>query len=206
MLLQLESHLDLMKLNVIVDERAYAVDVPPQILLEAEEFFRKMDSDMDRGWQMGPEFIENPDKVQRCQIAANKLLTSLSGTNQQMVILMAGYILKRLPGLTGIRIDTGGEMLHTEMIYAKPTNRITPTTASGTASSGRRLGKLEAMEQAGKDVTKVYQVGKSHRFAVRDLRTGEWLESGPMDSEQEAYEKRMQAYKRRLDELTDPSG
>jgi hypothetical protein len=58
------------------------------------------------------------------------------------------------------------------------------------------------MEQAGKDVTKVYQVGRSYRFAVRDLRTGEWLESGPQDSEQEAYEKRMQAYKRRLDELT----
>jgi hypothetical protein len=195
-----------MKLNVVVDERAYAVDVPPEILLEAEEFFRKMDSDMDRGWQMGPEFIENPDKVQRSQIAANKLLTSLSGTNQQLVILMAGYILKRLPGITGIRIDTGGEMLHTEMIYEKPAIRVPPTPASGTASSARRLGKLEAMEQAGKDVTKVYQVGKSHRFAVRDLRTGEWLESGPMDSEQEAYEKRMQAYKRRLDELIDPSG
>ena len=62
------------------------------------------------------------------------------------------------------------------------------------------------MEQAGKDITKVYQVGKSYRFAVRDLRTGEWLESGPMDTEQEAYEKRMQAYKRRLDELTGQAG
>ncbi len=195
-----------MKLNVIVDERTYAVDVPPQILREAEEFFHKMDDDMDHGWQMGPEFIENPDKVQRCQIAANKLLTSLSGTNQQMVILMAGYILNRLPGITGLRIDTGGEMLHTEMIYENPANRLPPTPVSGTAASARRLGKLEAMEQAGKDVTKVYQVGKSHRFAVRDLRTGEWLESDPMDSDQEAYEKRMQAYKRRLDELTDSSG
>jgi hypothetical protein len=194
-----------MKLNVMVDDRAYAVDVPPQILLDAEEFFRKMDSDMDHGWQMGPEFIENPDKVQRCQIAANKLLTSLTGSNQQMVILMAGYMLKRLPGITGIRIDTGGEMLHTEIIYEKPADHAPSTPASGAASSRRRMGKLEAMEQAGKDVTKVYQVGKSHRFAVRDLRTGEWLESGPMDSEQEAYEKRMQAYKRRLDELTNPS-
>ncbi|MHB8622887.1 MAG: hypothetical protein ACYC9J_02160 [Sulfuricaulis sp.] len=195
-----------MKLNVMVDQRAYAVDVPPQILIEAEEFFHKIDSDMDHGWQMGPEFIENPDKIQRCQIAANKLLTSLSSANQQMAILMAGYILKRLPGVTGIRIDTGGEMLHTEMIYEKPINHSPPTLASSNESSARRLGKLEAMEQAGKDVTKVYQVGKSHRFAVRDRHTGEWLESGPMDSEQEAYEKRMQAYKRRLDELTDSSG
>ncbi|GAB4506989.1 MAG: hypothetical protein Tsb0026_00490 [Sulfuricaulis sp.] len=191
-----------MKLNIIVDERALAVDVPPHMLHEAEDFYRKMDSDMDRGWQMGPEFIENPDKVQRCQIAANKLLTSLSSANETMITLMAGYILKRLPGVTGIRIDTGGEMLHTEMLYEKPANVTSTPVSSATTARVQKLGKLEAMEQAGKDVTKVYQVGKTWRFAVRDLKTGEWLESGPMDTEQEAYEKRMRAYKRRLDELT----
>jgi hypothetical protein len=125
------------------------------MLIEAEEFFRKLDVDMDHGWQMGPEFIENPDKLQRCQIAANKLLTSLSGANETMVMLMAGYILKRLPGVAGVRIDTGGEMLHTEMIYDKP------------AALPRRLpapspltGKLEAMEQAGK-CHQAYQVGRA---------------------------------------------
>lgn len=195
-----------MKLDVFVDERNYSVDVPPVMLREAEEFFRKIDEDMDHGWQMGPEFIENPDSVQRCQIAANKLLTSLSGANETMIMLMAGYILKRLPGVTGVRIDTAGEMLHTEMIYDKPVGRPPLTAAPQPSPLSRKLGKLEAMEQAGKDVTKVYQVGKSYRFAVRDLRTGEWLESGPMDTEQEAYEKRMQAYKRRLDELAGQSG
>src|SRR3970282_1739095 len=101
-----------MKLNVVVDDRLYSIKVPPDMLREAEEFFRKMDRDMDRGWQMGPEFIENPDKVQRCQIAANKLLTSLSAANETMITLMAGYIFKRLPGVTGVRIDTGGGMAH----------------------------------------------------------------------------------------------
>jgi hypothetical protein len=188
------------KLNVIVDERALAVDVPPHMLHEAEDFYRTLDRDMDRGWQMGPEFIENPDKLQRCQIAANKLLTSLSAANETMITLMAGYILKRLPGVTGVRIDTGGEMLHTEMLYEKPASAAPAPVPA--AAHAQKLGKLEAMEQAGKDVTKVYQVGKTWRFAVRDLETGEWLESGPMDTEQEAYEKRMRAYKRRLDELT----
>ena len=190
-----------MKLNVIVDERALAVDVPPHMLHEAEDFYRTMDRDMDHGWQMGPEFIENPDKVQRCQIAANKLLTSLSTANETMITLMAGYILKQLPGVTGVRIDTAGEMLHTELLYAKPVSAPAKVPATS-AARAQKLGKLEAMEQAGKDVTKVYPVGKSYRFAVRDLKTGEWLESGPMETEQEAYEKRMQAYKRRLDELT----
>ncbi len=191
-----------MKLNVIIDERALAVDVPPHMLHEAEDFYRTMDRDMDHGWQMGPEFIENPDKMQRCQIAANKLLTSLSSANETMITLMAGYILKRLPGVTGVRIDTGGEMLHTELLYEKPASTAPAPASASTAPRTQKLGKLDAMEQAGKDVTKVYQVGKSYRFAERDLKTGEWLESGPMETEQEAYEKRMQAYKRRLDELT----
>jgi hypothetical protein len=176
-----------MKLNVIVDQRTFPIEVPPALLHEAEEFFRKIDQDMDHGWQMGPEFIENPDSVQRCQIAANKLLVSLSGANETMVKLMAGYILKRLPGVVGVRIDTTGEMLNTEFLYGH--------------ASARPLSKLEAMEQAGKDVTKVYRVGTSYRYAVRDTKTGEWIESAPMETEQEAYEKRMQAYKRRLDEL-----
>ena len=193
-----------MKLNIIVDERALAVDVPPHMLHEAEDFYRKMDSDMDHGWQMGPEFIENPDKEQRCQIAANKLLTSLSTANETMITLMAGYILKQLPGITGVRIDTAGEMLHTELLYEKPA-KTASATAPPAAPRTQKLGKLEAMEQAGKDVTKVYKVGKTYRFAVRDLKTGEWLESGPMETEQEAYEKRMRAYKRRLDELTGQS-
>jgi hypothetical protein len=93
-------------------------------------------------------------------------------------------------------------MLHTEMLYEKPASAAPAPTLADTATHTEKLGKLEAMEQAGKDVTKVYQVGKTWRFAVRDLKTGEWLESGPMDTEQEAYEKRMRAYKRRLDELT----
>jgi len=144
-----------MKLDVIVDERNYSVDVPPAMLREAEEFFRKIDKDMDHGWQMGPEFIEKPDNVQRCQIAANKLLTSLSGANETMIMLMAGYILKRLPGVTGVRIDTAGEMLHTEMIYDKPAARPPLTAAPQPSPLSRKLGKLEAMEQAGKDITSI---------------------------------------------------
>jgi hypothetical protein len=193
-----------MKLKVIVDERVYAIDVPAPMIAEAEEFFQKMDSDMDGGWQMGPEFIEHPDKQQRCQIAANKLLTALSSANETVATLMAGYILKRLPGVTGVGIDTSGEMLQTEMIYETPADHPAATTVTTAPLTTRKPSKLEAMEQAGKDVTKVYPVGKTYRFAVRDARTGEWTESALFDSAQEADEKRMQAYKRRLDELTGP--
>jgi len=191
-----------MKLNVIVDDRRYSIEVPPDMLREAEDFFQKMDRDMNRGWQMGPEFIENPDKVQRCQIAADKLLVSLSTANETLSMLMAGYILKHLPGVTEVRIDTGGEMLLTEMIYEKePMHTPAPRTAAA-APRTERLSTIDALEQAGKDVTKIYKVGRSYRYAVRDSLTDEWVESPPMNNEQDAHARRMQAYKQRLDELT----
>ncbi len=190
-----------MKLNVVVDDRIYSIEVPPDMLREAEEFFQKIDRDMNRGWQMGPEFIENPDKVQRCQIAADKLLVSLSTANETLSMLMAGYILKHLPGVTGVRVDTGGEMLLTEMIYERePTHAPAPRAAA--ALRTERLSTIDALEQAGKDVTKVYKVGRSYRYAVRDPLTDEWVESPPMNNEQDAHAQRMQAYKQRLDELT----
>ena len=107
-----------MKLNVTVDGRTQAVEVPPDMLTEAGEFFRKMDRDMDVGWRMGPEFVENPDSVNRCQIAADKLLVSLSTGNHALTQLMAAYILNRLPDVIGVDIDTGGEMLNTEFSFA----------------------------------------------------------------------------------------
>ena len=48
------------------------------MLAEAEAFFQKMDRDMDQGWQMSRDFIENPDRTQRAQIAAHRLMLAMS--------------------------------------------------------------------------------------------------------------------------------
>ncbi|MDE2089840.1 MAG: hypothetical protein KGJ12_07455 [Gammaproteobacteria bacterium] len=105
-----------MVLNIILDEQSYSIDVPQYILAEAHEFFDKMDSDMDRGWQMSREWVERPDTINRCRIAADKLLTAMHTGKQETLMLMAGYILSRLPGVTSVRIDTHGDMLETEML------------------------------------------------------------------------------------------
>ena len=107
-----------MKLNVTVDGQTQVIEIPHDMLSDAGEFFGKMDRDMDAGWRMGPEFVENPDRTNRCQIAADKLLVSLSTGNRTLTQLMASYILSRLPDVTGVDIDTGGEMLNTEFSFA----------------------------------------------------------------------------------------
>jgi hypothetical protein len=184
------------KLNVTLADKAFAVELPEAALQAAEEFYRKMDRDMDRGWQMSREFVEHPDVTQRCQIAANRLMTSMSGGNTTMVELMAGYILTRLPGVTGVDIDTAGEMSETEFSFAEAKD------ARPVAAPPRHpLSKLQALEQAGKQVSKVYKSGRGYRFAVLDAASGQWAESALADSEKDAEDRRLATVKERYEEL-----
>jgi len=177
-----------MKLDVIIDSKTHRIDVPQDMLTEGESFFQKMDRDMENGWQMGPEFIESPDTAQRCQIAANKLLVSVSAQNQLLVQLMAAYILKRLPGIKTVEIDTAGEMLNTEFIFEEnarsaPRPKLVDTQKTGAHES-------DARARAESDVSQVYKVGKAFRFAIFDRSMGSWIESPFSASEDEAKKMR----------------
>lgn len=102
--------------NVYIEERHYPLEVADALIRDAEDFFARMDQDMDKGWQMSREWVENPDVTQRCQIVADKLMAALQADNPQMVSLMAAYIISRMPGARGVRIDAGGEMQETELL------------------------------------------------------------------------------------------
>ena len=107
-----------MRFKVVVGDQVYAVEVPDELLREAAEFHAKLDRDMDRGRQMSRQFVGRPDRLQRCQIVADKLLTSIMQNNQATAMLMAGYIALRVPGAIGVDIDASGEMQNTELLYA----------------------------------------------------------------------------------------
>lgn len=107
-----------MRFKVVVGEQVYAVEVPEDLLQEAGEFHARLDHDMDRGWQMSREFVARPDRLQRCQIVAEKLLTSLHNGNEASAMLMAGYIAVRMPGAVGVDIDDAGEMQNTEVLFS----------------------------------------------------------------------------------------
>ena len=105
-----------MKLNIIVDGRSNAFEVPDDLLVEAKDFFDKLDADMDKGWQMSRDWVENPDAQQRCQIAADKMLTAIENDNEKLLMLMAAYILHTLPGIKSVNIDVTGDMNETDLI------------------------------------------------------------------------------------------
>ena len=188
-----------MKLDVIIDSKTHRIDVPQDILDEGEPFFQKMDLDMNSGWQMGPEFVESPDTVQRCQIAANKLLVSVSAQNKLLVELMAGYILKRLPGIKSVEIDTGGEMLNTEFTFEENARSAPRTIGAGSPQTG--MSEPEARTRAETDVSQVYKVGKAFRFAVHDHTSGRWVESPFSPTEEQARQLRAEACARLAEKL-----
>ncbi|HEY5604850.1 MAG TPA: hypothetical protein VIM41_17235 [Gammaproteobacteria bacterium] len=105
-----------MQLTVHIDDVTKTLDLPENLLQEGEEFFQKMDRDMDQGWQMSRMWIDHPNAVERCQIAASKILDAISAENQTLLMLMAGYIKSRRPDVIGIRIDTAGDMTETELL------------------------------------------------------------------------------------------
>jgi len=105
-----------MILKIIVNDQTYPVKLPDSLLTEAEDFFDKLDRDMDRGWQMSRDWVDNPDQLQRCQIIGDKMLTAMHNDNKQMLLLLSAYILARMPGVSAINIDTNGEMLETELL------------------------------------------------------------------------------------------
>jgi len=103
-------------LNVYIEDSHYPLDVSEALIRDAEDFFTRMEADMAAGWQMSREWVDAPTLTQRCQIVADKLMAALQADNPQLVSMMAGYILSRMPGIKGVRIDTGGEMQETEFI------------------------------------------------------------------------------------------
>ncbi|MBI3563177.1 MAG: hypothetical protein HY080_15830 [Gammaproteobacteria bacterium] len=105
-----------MKLNVQIDDSLYQVEVPDDMLSEAKAVFQKIDRDLDAGWQMSREWISSLDAAQRCQVAADRLLTAIENNNQASITMMAGYILNKLPTIRSIHIDTTGDMTQTQII------------------------------------------------------------------------------------------
>lgn len=107
-----------MRFKVLIADQTYAVELPEALLREAGAFHERLDRDMDAGWQMSRQFVPHPDRLQRCQIVAERLLTSIVNRNEATAMLMAAYIALRMPGAVGVSVDANGEMQNTELLYA----------------------------------------------------------------------------------------
>jgi hypothetical protein len=197
-----------MILKAIIEDQEYSLNVPERVLAGCDEFCARLDADMDAGWQMSRDWVQSPTLEQRCQIVADKLLTALETENHKVGMLMAAYILKRLPNVESVELDIQGEIQNNSFHFrdapaggadapgGRPAaDHVRPTGSTDTMPGG--LSRMQAMAQAGHDVTKVFRVGKAWRFSVYDHDTGTWQESPLIATEQEAERLRQAAFRQR---------
>jgi hypothetical protein len=85
------------------------LEIPEGYQEKMADAFDKMDKDMDNGRRLGQTWLKQPDRQQRCQIAADKLLAAIETHNENLALLMGGYIASRMPEIRQIRIDNNGE-------------------------------------------------------------------------------------------------
>ncbi|MCB1761398.1 MAG: hypothetical protein KDI68_16630 [Gammaproteobacteria bacterium] len=102
-----------MELNIIIDDYSMILEVADTFLAQSTDAFQRLDRGMDHGVQVGANWVESPTQLQRCQVAADKLLTALETANENLAMLSAGYILSRMPDIIRVRIDTSGELHET---------------------------------------------------------------------------------------------
>jgi hypothetical protein len=186
-----------MVLKVIIDDQLYELNVPEAFIEQAGDFFDQMDRDMDKGWQMSREWLDHPDREDRCRIVGNKLLTALEKENHKLGRLMAGYILSRLPEVESMELDTSGEIQNTRINLhagaARPEAQARPAMT---------MDQPAALDQANKDITQVFKVGRHWRFSVYDHKTKEWVDSPSVKDQAEAEKLRERALRIRYEELT----
>ncbi|MCB1723509.1 MAG: hypothetical protein KDJ39_07425 [Gammaproteobacteria bacterium] len=192
-----------MILKVVIDDQLLELNVPGEFLARAQDFFARMDADMDRGWQVNREWVEQPDPLLRAQIAADKLLTALENEDHKLGRLMAGYIVARIPGIDTLELSPAGE-IRDHRINRQDAPATTPS-ADGLplshAGAPTGLTKMEAMAQAAKDVSKVFRMGRQYRYSVYNHAAQVWEESPAIADKEQAEAMREHAFKARFDAM-----
>lgn len=178
-----------MILTAYINDIAYELDVPQDMLDEGESFFSKLDADMEKGWQMSREFVESPTRVERCKIVADRILDAMGEGNRTLTLLCGAYLLNRMPGIAAVYIDTTGEIQETSFVpesqhQAKPL-----------------MSESEARAAAGAEISNVYKVGRVYRYSVRNPFTGSWEEAPAVKTEEEATHLHDEAMNKRIREL-----
>ena len=192
-----------MILKVVIDDQLLELNVPEAFLDKAEDFFAKMDADMDQGWQVNREWVEQPDRLLRAQIAADKLLTALENEDHKLGRLMAGYIVSRVPEIETLELNPAGETRDHTIRTGDARADLAAAAQAPIAHAGipEGLNKMEAMAQASKDVSKVFKMGRHYRFSVYNHASQSWEESPAIGDKEQAEAMREHAFKSRFEAL-----
>ena len=86
------------------------------------EFLDKMDSDMDKGIQLGDEHIPQPDQKARAKYIAMHLINAIVEDNGGMIAAMSAYLANRLPDLKQIKANEFQDQFSFDLVFDQEYN------------------------------------------------------------------------------------
>jgi len=81
------------------------------------EYLDKMDQEMDSGFKLENEQVDEPDLLQRAQFVAGYLAQALIGDNEQMIAASCSWLAQRLPDLKQVKIDHDDERIGIDLVF-----------------------------------------------------------------------------------------
>jgi hypothetical protein len=99
-----------MNFNITIDEESYTLEVSDAIMQELQGTIKEMDADFDKGAQIGRYWIETPSDEQRCQLAADKVVSAVHQQNVRLFYQMAAYVLTKFPTLKMATVSSDFEV------------------------------------------------------------------------------------------------
>ncbi len=99
-----------MNFNITIDEESYTLEVSEKLMQELESAHRDMDSEYDKGIQLGRYWIDQPTLEQRCQLTADKVVSAIHQENIRLFYIMAAYILRQFPALKKVTVSSDFEI------------------------------------------------------------------------------------------------
>ena len=88
---------------IVNDEPVLEFDRGKPVPGHQRQYLDNMDSQMDQGIQLGSDFIEKPNALQRSQFVANSLINHILKDEYSVAIAMCTYLAKRMPDLKQIK-------------------------------------------------------------------------------------------------------
>ena len=109
---------DAMLYVVMNDEAILEFDRKKPVPGHQRQYLDNMDAQMDQGIQLGDDFIEEPNPLQRTQFVSNSLVNLLLKDQYSMAIAMCTYLAKRMPDLQQIKcLSDENEEISIELVF-----------------------------------------------------------------------------------------
>lgn len=81
------------------------------------EYLKKMDKEMDLGFELAGEQIDTPDLLQRAQFVAGYLAQALFSENEEMIAASCSWIAIRLPDLKQVKILQEEQQISIDLVF-----------------------------------------------------------------------------------------